>query len=41
MQDPEVKAVLGKPEDVLDKAFDLNRYTRHIDTLFKRAGIEG
>jgi adenylosuccinate lyase len=36
---PEVAEKL--PDGELDAAFDLNRYTRHVDALFERAGISG
>jgi adenylosuccinate lyase len=36
--DPEIAAVLEKEE--IDKMFDLDRSTRHVDTIFRRVGID-
>jgi adenylosuccinate lyase len=36
--DPEIAAVLEKEE--IDKMFDLDRSTRHVDTRFRRVGID-
>jgi adenylosuccinate lyase len=40
-EDAEVVAVLGDVRAAMAPAFDLKHYTKHIDALFARAGIEG
>ena len=37
--DADVREALGN-ENALDAAFNLDSYTKHIDALFSRAGLE-